>query len=143
MRMQYVFRKRSREESMSSALATQAQEMVRHAAEPIPPGETVKGQLRRSARALGYGDWSWRIEAAWYGRADSWSAAAFEELRARYALWSKRQSSLAQKEVANYAAKYAADANRLEAKDEDFYRSEIARLRAMVDQLSAAMDRAK
>jgi hypothetical protein len=113
--------------------------MVRDAAQPSP-GDTVKSQRRRAARALGYGDGSWRIRSAWYGEAASWSATAFEELRRKYAAWKERQSKSAEAELAKYGALNAALAERLEAMDPDFYRTEIARLRNLVERLGNLSD---
>lgn len=100
--------------------------MVRDAAQPIPAGETVKGQLRRAARALGYREGGWRIRAAWYGEAAPWSAAALEELRDRYRLWNERQAKGAQSEAQKLATIYAALAERLEHTDAEFFRGDIA-----------------
>ncbi len=69
---------------VSQSIASKAERMVRDAAKPIPAGETVKGQLRRAAKALGYRAGDWRVRAAWYGEASSWSAEAFEDLKLRY-----------------------------------------------------------
>ncbi len=72
---------------MSGAIAREAQAIVFEAAKPIRPGSTVKAQIREAARALGYPEGSWRISAAWYGHADSFSAAAIRELQDRYLAW--------------------------------------------------------
>ena len=85
----------NQDQAVSVSIAFEAQEMARNAAQPIPAGETIKGQLRRSARALGYANGDWRIRAAWYGHAASWSAQALEDLRARYRSWDERQGRLA------------------------------------------------
>lgn len=131
------FRVRSREGSVSSSIAAEAQRIVRDAAQPVPPGHTVKGQLRRAARALGYCDGDWRIRAAWYGEADSWSARAFEDLRARYAIWRARQSARAESESEKAAAVFAALARRLEATDAEFHWDDIAALFDLVRALRA------
>lgn len=128
MRDNQSFRKSSREESMSTIVATEAQRMVRDAARPIPAGESIKGQLRRAARALGYRDGDWRVRAAWYGEADSWSASAFEELRRRHAAWRERNAASAQAKLDSAAQWYAALAERLEASDGEFHRETITRL---------------
>jgi len=112
--------------------------MVREAAQPIPAGETVKGQLRRAARALGYGDGDWHITYAWYGRAGSWSATAFEELRSRYSVWKARQSANADAEKQKLAVLYLAMADRLEANDAEFHRDDVAALLAMARRLGVA-----
>lgn len=116
---------------MSSAIAAEAQRIVRDAAEPVPAGETIKGQMRRAARALGYADGHWRIRAAWNGEAAPWSAAAFEELRDRYRLWRERQAKRAETEEQKLAAVYAALAERLENQDAEFHRNDIDALLAL------------
>lgn len=72
-------------------------------------GKTVAAQVRQAARHLGYPPDDWRVLEAWYGRAGSWSAAAVDELRRRYAAWREREavagaaafpSTLAQRVVA-------------------------------------------
>jgi hypothetical protein len=133
------FRERSREESMSSALALEAQRMVRDAAQPSP-GDTVKSQRRRAARALGYGDGSWRIRSAWYGEAASWSATAFEELRRKYAAWKERQSKSAEAELAKLAELYSAMAGRLEVSDAEFHGQTIDQLIRLARQIGAKTD---
>lgn len=116
---------------MSHAIAIEAQRIVKDAARPIPAGETIKGQLRRAARALGYGDGSWRIRTAWYGEAASWSAAAFEELRFRHRLWSERNAARAEAQDQKLAAVFSALADRLEATDGEFHRNDIDALLAL------------
>lgn len=119
----------SREESMSHSIAFEAQKIVRDAASPVPPGETVKGQMRRAASALGFPGGHWRVRAAWNGEAGCWSAKAFEDLRERYAAWDRKQRALADAKKRNAAAVFAALAGRLEAtEDADFHRNEIAAL---------------
>ncbi|WP_237483011.1 hypothetical protein [Lichenibacterium dinghuense] len=54
-------------------------------------GKTVAAQVRQAARHLGYAADDWRVREAWYGRAESWSAAALDELRRRYAAWRDRE----------------------------------------------------
>lgn len=142
MRDNQSFRKSSREESMSTIVAAEAQRMVRNAARPVPAGETVKGQLRRACRALGYRDGDWKIRSAWYGEAGSWSAAAFEELRSRYAAWDERNAASAQKKLDDAAQWYAALAERLEATDGEFHRETIARLLDAARQMGGKADRA-
>lgn len=125
---------------VSSSLAIEAKRIVRHAAEPVPAGETVKGQLRRACRALGYPDSDWRISDAWYGRAGSWSAAAFEQLRSRYSVWRERQAKGAEAEMATLRSLYVAMAGRLEANDEGFHREDIVALLDMARRLGGPDD---
>lgn len=119
---------------MRSAIAREAQKIVKHAATPIPPGENIKGQLRRSCSNLGYPDGHWRIRAAWKGEADSWSAEALELLRHRYDLWRAKRASVRKSEEEKLAALYAAVAERLEATDPRFHRNDIV---ALLDQARA------
>ena len=122
------FQKCSREDGMGQSIAMEAQSIVRRSAEPVAPGETVKGQIRKACRALGYNDGDWRIRAAWYGEAASWSAEAFEELKSRFSKWERRQKRLADAEAMKAASLYSAIAKRLEGTDAEFHRSEIAAL---------------
>jgi hypothetical protein len=125
-----------KEKSMSSSIAMEAQQIVRSAATPVPPGETIKGQLRRAARALGYRDGDWRVRAAWYGEAASWSASAFEELRERHRSWNQKQARLADLEQKTLAATLAAFASQLEAeKDAGLSSAQADGLRRLADQL--------
>lgn len=113
---------------MSSFIACEAQRIVKDAASPIPAGETIQMQLRRAARALGYRDGDWRIRAAWYGEASTWSAASFEQLRDRHRLWRQRQAARSQSEKIKLAALLSALAERLQATDAEFHRDNIAAL---------------
>ena len=89
------FRECSNEGVQVSSIAAEAQQMVLRAAGDTA-GLTIKGQLRKAARALGYSDGSWRIRAAWYGEAETWSAKAMRDLEARYRVWDERQARLAE-----------------------------------------------
>ena len=70
----------------SDAAAAEAREIVRRAVGDAA-GLTVKGQVRRAAQNLGYPADAWRVREAFYNRAGSWSAAALDELRRRFAAW--------------------------------------------------------
>lgn len=108
-------KKASHNAEVRARLAHEAQALVFAAAEPLKAGETVKMQMARASKNLGLPDW--RVREAWYGGAGSWSASAMQELRAACARIEHVK------------------ANALEAKDADFYRQEIDRLRALADQL--------
>lgn len=128
------FRASGDEEVIEKAIALEARQMVREAAQPIPAGETVKGQLLRAAKALGYPPGHWRVHSAWHSRAGVWGAAAFEELRNRYETWKAKQEHKSESDNEN-AARFLAIANRLEAGDQDFYRQEIDSLRSLARRL--------
>lgn len=108
---------------VSRAVAIEAQEMVLKAAGNTA-GLTIKGQLRKAARALGYADGSWRIKAAWYFEAGSWSAAAFEDLRARYRAFEAQQERLAIEIDKKHAALLRASTTITEAKNAAMGRQE-------------------
>ena len=112
---------------MSRALALEAQTIVRGAAEPIAPGETVKAQMRRAWTALGRPP-MWRLRAAWYGEAGSWSAAAFEDLRGRYRAWCEKQEREGRARTSIEIERLAGLRSFLAATDPDFHRDTIARL---------------
>jgi hypothetical protein len=134
------FRFRSREGHVSSSIAEEARDIVWEAAKPVPPGATVKRQMRQAARALGYSDGHWRIRAAWNGEADSWSAKALEELRGKYRDWADRQARRATDDKRRLAALYAALAVKLEATDPHFHRTDIASLVDMARHLGGLDD---
>lgn len=88
MRDRSSFIRCSSECKAMNAIAIEARDMVRRAAEPVRPGETIKAQMRRAERALGYASTErWRVRAAWYGEAGCWGAGAFRDLQERYRGW--------------------------------------------------------
>ena len=121
------FQQRSQGEFMSEALAIEARSIVRGAAEPITAGETVKAQMRRAWTALGRPP-MWRLRAAWYGEAGSWSAAAFEDLRGRYRAWCEKQEREGRARTSTEIERLAGLRSFLAATDPDFHRDTIARL---------------
>lgn len=84
---------------MNTAIATEARDIVWAAAEPVRPGELVKTQMRRSWENLGRPAW-WRLKAAWYGEAGSFSAAAIADLQNRYTTWKASEARRAQQAAA-------------------------------------------
>jgi hypothetical protein len=118
-----------------SAIALEAQSIVRKAAEPVPAGMTVKGQLRMASRALGYPEGFWRVRAAWHGEAGCWSASALEDLRARFRRWQDKQNTKARAADLTHAARLEAVAAALESKDADFYRTEAESLRDLAHRI--------
>ena len=123
---------------MSQAIAFEARNIVQEAAGPVPAGKNIKWQLRAACRALGYPDGHWRIRAAWYGEAASWSAVALEELRARYRRWSEKQERLADAEERKLATVFEALASRLEGgSDAEFHQADVDALRAVVRRIGA------
>ena len=122
------FRQRSRSDAeMSEALAIEAQQIVRNAAQPVESGETVKAQMRRAWAALGRPPF-WRVRAAWYGAAGSWSAAAFDDLRDRYDRWAKRMEVKGRARADNTREQLAALRAQLAHADPDFHRDTIAQV---------------
>lgn len=98
---------------MSQAIADEARTIVRQAAKPIMPGQTVGAQIDAACKALGYPRGSWRITAAWYGNAGCWSAAAITELQKRFVSWRDAQDrrsadALATERVRQAASRRAA-----------------------------------
>ncbi len=79
-------------DEMSQAIADEARTIVREAAKPIAPGQTVGAQINAACKALGYPRGSWRVQAAWYGNAGCWSAAAITELQTRFVSWREAQT---------------------------------------------------
>lgn len=71
-----------RDVSMAHMVDAELQGMVRGAAEPWSPGESVKAAIRRAARALGMKPR--RAEQAWYRQPAAWRAAEVETIRARH-----------------------------------------------------------
>lgn len=78
-----------------SAIAAEAEFMVKNAAAPLVAGETVKAQMNRAARNLRYVPGDWRVKAAWYREAGCWGAATFRDLQERYTKWRERQEARA------------------------------------------------
>lgn len=78
-------------DDMSSAIANEAQEIVRRVAE-TSCGTTTTAKINAACRALDYPINSWRINDAWCGRAGSWSAAAIVDLQQRYVAWRDKEA---------------------------------------------------
>jgi hypothetical protein len=115
----------------SKAIADEMQEIVRKAAAPIEPGESIKAQMNRAHANLGR-PLFWRVKAAWWSEAGNWQGTAVEEFR-------KRSEALEEKRAGIKDAKHqsllAADAiactrlrrlrQALASADADFYSQEI------------------
>lgn len=123
---------RSSFSTCSHALADEAQRIARAAAEPVPAGETVKGQLRRAWMNLGRPA-MWRVRAAWYGEAGSWSAAAFEDFRARYRAHRERRERRGLADAADVIAMHIRTIEALHAIDPDYHSDTIAALERAID----------
>lgn len=63
--------------------AAEAQQLVRAAAEPREPGESVKASINRAARRLGLKPR--RVEQAWYRQPARWLSTEMDTMRARAA----------------------------------------------------------
>ena len=121
------FQLRSRGVDMSASIASEAQRIARDAATPISAGDTIKAQLRRAWVNLGRPAY-WRVRAAWYGESGCWSAAAFEDFRARYRAWRERQEEKGRTEAATLFRLLLERRDALAAIDSEFHRDEIERL---------------
>ena len=140
------FRKCSEREAMNT-VAAEAQRMVFEAAEP-GAGETVKAQMNTAADNLGYPRGHWRVRAAWYEEAGSWSARAFRELEERYEAWKQRRKRRDADADRRAAGEARAHLTRLEhirgallQTDADFHRPEIDALQRAIELLGGG-DRA-
>lgn len=127
MRDQKSFNSHSdRKELVVTALALEMRRIVQHAASPVQPGETIKAQQRRAWEALKRPPF-WRLRAAWYGEAGSWSAVAADDLRRRDAE-RRRKEAKARDQASELAALYQGIAARLSSTDADFHRHDVAAL---------------
>lgn len=92
---------------MASEIATELQMLVRQAAAPVAPGETVAAQMRKSWERLGRPAW-WRIKACWYAECGGFSAQAARDIQTRFLAWreseSRRATSAAETERTRQAA---------------------------------------
>jgi hypothetical protein len=121
---------------MSQSIAIEAQDIVLESAKPIPAGKNVAWQMREACRHLGYNDGHWRVRAAWYGEAGSWSAAALEDLRSRYEKWKARQASLADAEQKKLATLFTALAKSNGSDNAGLDSKDVDRIVAMARRLS-------
>jgi hypothetical protein len=124
----------SQDTEMDSVIAREGYTIARQAALPIQPGDTVKAQLNRAWVALGRPPF-WRVRAAWYGSAGSFSAAAIRDLQDRYRVMIAKRAKTTQHTDLLHAARLEAAATSLESIDADFHRTEIERYRHMAREL--------
>lgn len=125
------------EHDAMGAIALAARDIVRSAAEPISAGETIKAQMNRAARNLGYAAGDWRVKAAWYLEAGCWGAATFRDLQDRYEKWTSRNERRARAHASAAAASLGAMRDRLAATDPDFHREQIVALDAALARMGA------
>lgn len=118
------------EHEIMKAIAIDAESMVKEAANPVQPGETVKAQLNKAALNLGYAAGDWRVKAAWYGEAGCWGAATFRNLQERYEAWRERQERRANERASNAAAVLRSLRATLAEADPDFHREQISAIDA-------------
>jgi hypothetical protein len=119
---------------MDTAISREGYTIVRQAALPVQPGDTVKAQINRAYVALGRPPF-WRVKAAWYGESGSWSAAAMRDLQDRYRRMLAKQAKATQSADYLHAARLDAAATSLESIDAEFHRNEIERYRHMAREL--------
>ncbi len=80
----------------------EAQRIVRAAAEPWLPGDSVKTAIGRAARALGLG--YRRTQQAWYRQPAAWRAAELDAMRTRHRDVLRRRQDRLRAELASLAA---------------------------------------
>lgn len=114
---------------MSNRIADDLQSCVRIPATPILPGETVAAQMRRSWERLGRPKW-WRLKAAWYGEAGSFSAVAAQDLQQRFVAWRDAESRRVASAAATEHARQAATDRDLLRRLRDQHATELHRLNA-------------
>lgn len=125
------------EHEAMSAVALDAQSIVFAAADPVQPGETVKAQMNRAARNLGFKAGDWRVKAAWYLEAGCWSAALFRDFEERFEQWNARHERRARQHAANAIAPLLALRASYAESDPDFYREQIVALDAALAGMGA------
>lgn len=124
MRDRSSFRLCSRQgDEMSASIAAEMRSIALSAAEPVRPGETIKGQLRRATTRLQAT--AWRVRAAWYGEAGCWSGSAVEDFRRRAARLNRQTTEAARADQME-ADRLEVLADRLERSDPEMGR-ELAR----------------
>ena len=123
---------------MTSPVANQMKSCVRLPAMPIEPGETVAAQMRRSWERLGRPAW-WRLKAAWYGEAGSFSAQAASDLQDRFVRWREAEARRAASAAATQTLLRARqDRAELEAA-RDAHRSQLAQIERQLAACEAAL----
>jgi hypothetical protein len=124
----------------SERVAEEMRRLVTAAAKPVSPGESIQAQMNKAHRHLGRPSF-WRVRAAWYGEAGTWSAAAIEEFRERYRSFRARQESAGKAEAARLVAELIRTVEALRAVDEDFHSDTIAALQRAIHEAGVS-DRA-
>lgn len=115
-----------------SPVAAEAQRLVYTAAEPVPAGLSVKGQVRRAydrlrARELKAG-WS-KIVNAWQGRAGAPTLVALQRQARKVGLAVEPVAALLEPSTAQQLANLAEALNEI---DPDFYQPSIGALREVL-----------
>lgn len=109
MRKNLLLRLCSREDDgMSQAIADEARMIVREAAKPVTPGQSIAAQINTACRNLGYPAGSWRVTAAWYHQGGCWSAAAIVDLQSRFVIWREAQDRRSADALSTEQARQAA-----------------------------------
>lgn len=128
MRDGLSFKKRTDDFEMN-AIACEMERLVKHAAEPIAAGESIKAQMRRAWEALGRPTW-WRFRAAWYREAGAWPAYVVDDFRTRAAARHRKQEEVRARERTNAASVLADLRQHYAASDPELYREQIAAIDA-------------
>lgn len=109
---------------MTASALSEARGHVAAIIGPQPPGSRLKSLLPRVASRLGMSER--RVRAIWHGEARAIRSDEMDVLRAAAAGQAHKKASNA---TLTYATRLDDDAAALEARDPDFHRTEIDRLR--------------
>lgn len=129
----------SSEEDAMNAVALDAERMVKAAALPVEPGETIKAQMNRAARNLRYPSGDWRVRAAWYREAGCWGAAAFRDLQERYAAFRSRQDARTRSKQSDAIAALSALREAYANADPEFFSDQIRAIERAFDEAGCGL----
>lgn len=123
------------EAALRNRVANEAQQYAFAAAQPYAAHENIRQRIDRAAANLGrYGVPAWRVEEAWKGRATSWAAWAFEQLRDAHAQWTaetdRKKAAARELDTARLGALHA----RLSAEDAGFHDETLRAVRRVLAQ---------
>lgn len=112
-------------------LAGEMSVLVRFAAEPVSPGESIKAQMNRAWVSLGRPPF-WRVRDAWWGYAGCWVGRAVDDFRKRHAALEAQRADAKDRKFQEFASEVAIMGARihrlrkaLSVTDTEFYRKEI------------------
>lgn len=121
---------------MNAAIASEMQSSLRLIAEPIHAGDSIKAQIGRAARRVGF-DY-WRTHDLWYARARRIDAVELEAVRARV---NAKQEAEINAEMAAFAARLARLEAMLVGQDEEFFSEDLRAARHQMDVVGRFLER--